>query len=232
MNREEINKKLNDLTMEWNRAVGDSNLPLLAIESLLLEYLKTHPYDTDLWIKLALAQNTVPLADWPGAINSLNQVLGYDPTNAKALLLKAYIHDIWGKEDAQLNEKLTTLQGLNVQEQALIFYVQSWYYSRLSNEAQKELMLKKSIAVYPKFVSPHLDLAELYCEQKKYAPACWHYTRALKNIRSVFNENDAINILDFDDLFYDEIMRLEQSASQIEEIAKLRDECCALCPKN
>lgn len=227
MEKVQLTQKIDEYIREWNEQDVDGNIPLLKLESLMLEYLKSHPRDTGIWFKLALAQQTIPLADWPGAVASLNKILEYDPLNIKALLLKAYIYYMWGATDEATDNALAAVNTCDVRERALIYYVRSWYFSRTDRKTLKEEMIKKSISVCPDFVRPHLDLAKIYEKRNQLKEACFHYNAALNNIKFIFKEVDFIDILDFDDLFYKQIMQLQVIDFNIEELVERRDRCCA-----
>src|SRR5436190_12343813 len=72
--------------------MGDnpSEKVLEQMELLLMNYLKDHPQDTDMWLKLTMVEFTPPWEDYERIEKYITTILEYDENNVQSLLVLAY----------------------------------------------------------------------------------------------------------------------------------------------
>ena len=110
---------------------------------------------------MGLTKYTPPKASSAGAQLFFEKVLSCDSNNIKAFLALAFV----GYDTDQDGENIATLKTVktnDVQEQALLWYAQSFFYKREYDGANYENALTNSLLLYPGFVWPQVELANYY----------------------------------------------------------------------
>ena len=148
------------------------------------EGLKRYPDSPRLAVGLGLALY------WSGkyddAVNALVKATDLSPADPRPyyFLSKAYGHS-HGQAD-EVIERFRRLAQLRPQDgQAAYYYAMSLWKGKQAMTAgpvlsQAEELLKKSIRLDPSFPQAHLELANLYSQEQKYAEAVPEYQQAIK----------------------------------------------------
>jgi len=170
-------KKLNEL--------GDLN-QFEEAERILDELLKNDPHNTELWLRYALFELRPPISYQPKSIECLNSILTYDPCNADAILLLAYIYDYMaGGIDEELITKLSSIKTEDPEYLSMIEYIKSRRYFGNDN-AMHELHLLKSIQKFQGHVYNYRDLGWLYTKTGRQNEGKKLLHTALKNVKLVY----------------------------------------------
>ena len=206
MQKQELLIKLNELVRIYNEATipsvrdAQEEKRINAVETIqqvLEEYLNQNPQDTEMWFKLSLTfflKN-----DIQSSIECMEKILSYDPTNAHAFILLAWLHDYWPFIPDELFEKLSNFKVENNKIMAMAEYLKACYYFTKDNEEMQEKALLKSIEYCDEFVWNNQKLAQLYLYQKRSSEAFPLIIKALKNIKQVSGgEHYFFNFLDLD----------------------------------
>ena len=229
MNREILQEKLRAGVKLWNDDPPNSDPVLEEMVTWIKAYLKKAPFDTEIWLKLALTEYCVPIADYRAVIDSLIKILCYAPNNIQVLLMLAYVQDHYYGITKDILDKLARAIPGDSQEEALILYVQTWYYRDQHEKATVEQLLHQSIGIYPKFVRQHEDLGELYKDRGELSDAYYHFKEALSNVQRVFGDEPS-DILDIN-IFVDELVKgIAITDSNLRSIQRLYDECLLMNP--
>lgn len=160
-------------------------------EALFDEYLQANPNDVEMWLRLAVLENSPPLCYFPKAIDCLQKVLEIDPNNFEAAMLYAYTNYYHTPEKEFAIENLQILNSLKTddpEKQSMIEYAKSLLYSRLSSEKyiiEYEQALLKSISLHQKHVRNYWALFNLY-RGKKPHKAIEFATTAIKNVQKIY----------------------------------------------
>ncbi len=230
MNRSVLEQRLIQGVKLWNEHTDYNADVLEDMVAVLKPYLEENPYDTEMWMNLALTEYCVPIADYGAVIDSLNWILTYEPNNIKVLLMLAYVHEHYYKVQKDLQDKLVLAYAANGEERAMLLYVQNWYYRDQGDSEIVEELLKKSIAAFPDFVLPHVELAELYKKTGDSVAAFDHLRNALANIKQVFTYPRFCDLLD-SEKFIDELIKgIVITDINYQSIQELYDECLKLRP--
>ncbi len=141
-----------------------------AAQALLMEYLKTHPQNTQAWLLLATIESNPPLEDAERIAHYAQHILSYDPLNIYALLLCVYADCYgFGRSNVELYQKLCKLPIKNKKLMAMLEVAKA-FYLEYTNQKEYENVLKKSIEYHP-LISNLRMLGNLYMEQGKTAEA-------------------------------------------------------------
>ena len=224
-NKKTLQKKLLDLNSQWFKDPTNSIPTLEVMEELLKNYLAVNPQDTEMRIKLAMVQYTVPLADDIAAMENLNMVLEYDPENIICLLSIAYIQScLSGSLNLNIVKCLRNANPKTQQDKALILYAESWHYKHF-NIKKYENLLDESINAYSGYVWPHYFRAQAYYQKNDVAMACHYYKRAFDNIVHVCAEDEYFDIADVNFFIDNEIKGTVLTDINFGRIKKIVDEC-------
>jgi tetratricopeptide (TPR) repeat protein len=141
-------------------------------------------YPTSARLTMGLGMALYARGNYDDAVKALLKAADMNPSdpNCYLFLSKAYT-----SSPAQADEVIARFQRFMElhprSAQAHYYYAMSlWKGKRTQdaslNVAQIEALLKKSVALDPKFAEPHLQLGNLYSDQQKYADAIPEYVRA------------------------------------------------------
>lgn len=202
MKKEFVLEKFEQLMIEWNRTANSADI-LEQMEVLLEDYIREHPLDTEILIKLAFVEHMVPFADHPKALYYLERVLACNPNDSEALIAIGYIQWVDSVIRSMILRRLQAIKTNNNQEQALYWYTQSLYYSSCNDIKRCVYALNYSVNLYSKFVWPHVDLGIFYKSAGDTKNAKTHFKSALANVQHVYKEEE---FLDFTNMgaFIDE----------------------------
>lgn len=156
----EIHQQLQMLINKYNKNPQSSHI-LEEMDRILHEYLKINPNDMEMWLKRALVLYTVPLADNLKAIECLEHILHYEPTNILALVALAYIQDHTTIIDDHVLHMLSSITSLNHEEQSMLEHAQAWCFYHKNNKMYEQLLLK-SISSCATHVWNHIHLGTFY----------------------------------------------------------------------
>lgn len=148
------------------------------------EGLKRYPESPRLAVGLGLALY------WSGryddAVNALVKATDLAPADPRAyyFLSKAYGHS-HGQANEVIDRFRRFAQLRPHDGQAVYYYAMSLWKGKQAGDpgpllAQTESLLKKAIQIDPSFAQAHLELANLYSQQQKYAVAIPEYQQAIK----------------------------------------------------
>ncbi|MCL5875208.1 MAG: hypothetical protein M1114_01925 [Candidatus Dependentiae bacterium] len=206
----DLNSKIEELAKEWFYLIDrkNSNKIIQSIVDLCDPYLQEYPRDTDIWIKLALAVYTKSYADDIRAMECMNEILSYDPTNPYALIILAYIESHWSRISDTTFEKLSLVQDEDNEIMSTIEYVKSWYYSEQGNKTLYQKSLENSVALCQQHVNNYIDLGWVYINQGKIEEGEKLKAIGLANvkIRYVYSNNTIyFNFTDVDEFLNERI---------------------------
>lgn len=230
MNKKLLQLQLMEDVKQWNVAPADLAGGIQEdMVTLIKDYLKENPSDTECLLKLALTEYRFPLADDEAAMISLKKIISYEPNNIPAILMLAYVQEHYFDVRIDVLNMLTAATPGNSQEQAMILFAQSWYYKFKDENVFVEL-LQKSIDFHSGFVWPHVYLGELYKEKNAVEKACFHFEEALKNIEYIFNDDSPFDILDINVFLDARIKGIKLTKANLIMIQQLYDESCQILP--
>lgn len=206
MNKKEILQKINELSKLHYQNSGDKYL--LELESLLLEYLKQYPRDTDFWIKLAMVEYKCPLEDYDRIFQYIHQIFLYDPYNVNAVLVLAYAQSIYrGEIFDDLYNKLELLKTNNFEINSMISLAKAWYYHDQKNDEKYAQLLLESINYCNKHVKNYIELGRLYIKQGKISEGKALIQHGIKNIKTIYSsDNKTYDVTDLNQ-FYEEYFK-------------------------
>jgi tetratricopeptide (TPR) repeat protein len=156
------------------------------LEKLLESYLRDMPHETELWLRLAIVEIYPPFADYDKAVYCLSSILSYDSDNINALLLLAYVSDMFlGGIDDELFKKLNKVSLKEKVCQSMVELAKAWYYER-RNKQLYEASLLKSIQLSPSCVFNYVNLARYYAKTGKIEEAKTLFRKALANVTTLY----------------------------------------------
>ncbi len=210
----------NKLVKEWN-CDPSGERALERLEILLENYLKDQSHDTEVWYMLALAVNTVPLADHPKAIACLERILEYDPDNIRALLLIVSIRSYFCGIDQALLKKLESVTSDQRNLLSLIEYAKAMCYGAIDDNYMYEKSLIKSIEYCDKYVWNYVRLGDQYVNQGKKVEGIKLIAQGLKNVKKIFRRGDFLDIINLE-RYIDEYLRgIDISSANFEYIINM-----------
>ena len=141
-----------------------------------------HPDSSRMAIGLGLAYYSVGKYD--DAVQSLLRAADLNPSDPRAYPFLSRAFDSSPSHAKEVIERFRHFTELRPEDgRAFYYYAISLWKSKRAEEAnvdvgQFESLLKKSIALEPRLAEAHLQLANLYSDQKKYAASIAEYLRA------------------------------------------------------
>lgn len=124
--------------------------------------------------------------NYEGAVKALCAATDLDPTDPRPYLFLGKMYDISTASSSEVRERLARFAQLQPNNaQALYYYALSLWKGQLGQGGtvsfdQVGFLLKGAIARDPKFPEAHLELGNLYAEQRKYPEAVQEYKQAIK----------------------------------------------------
>jgi tetratricopeptide (TPR) repeat protein len=173
-------------------------------QNLLMDYLKIHPQDTEMWLLLTRTECNPPLYDHERIIHYAQHILSYDPFNPYALLFWAYANRyLTGMQSEELYNKLCKVRNDDPQIMGMIEIAKSWYLYDTDTE-KCEAALKKSIEYCPNFEMNFRDLGELYKEQGRLEEANFlieHASQISKRALKALSGRESSDDISLNDFF-------------------------------
>ena len=141
-----------------------------------------YPNSPRLWIGLGMALYS--RGDYDLAVKSLLRAADLNPSDPRCYLFLSKAYDSspnQADEVIQRFQRFAELQPNNAR--ALYYYAMSLWKGRRAEDPSLDLhkiesLLRRAIALDPKLAEAHLQLANLYSDQKKYTDAIPEYLRA------------------------------------------------------
>jgi tetratricopeptide (TPR) repeat protein len=119
------------------------------------------------------------------AVKALLRAADLDPTDARCYYFLSKAYDSSPGQANEVIQRFRRFAELQPQNgHAVYYYAMSMWKGRRAQDAdvdfgQIEMLLKRSVESDPKFPEAHLQLGNLYSEQKKYSDAAPQYEKAL-----------------------------------------------------
>lgn len=186
-------------------ALGRGAENLEHAESILLEYLKTNPQDTDAWLMLIMIEWTPPLEDFDKISSWSKSVLAYDPTNVQVLLVLAEAYNRFrGDIPDEVYAQLCKVKSKDYHLMAMVEMARANYFEYKSDKVEEyENALRRSIEYGPHQNRNHRDLGNFLIKQGNIDEGEKLIKKAQEN-RKQFSavEDDDTNVMDFLNCFY------------------------------
>jgi len=208
--------KLNELFWQvpTQSPTGDnpSERVLEQMESLLMNYLKNHPRDTNMWLKLTMVEFTPPWEDYDRIEKHITRILEYDENNIQGLLILAYAQRAYrGDVSDDLFAHLQRCCNIVTDRELLsmLYLAMAWYYSwySLRDEKKYELSLLQSIDYCSAHVYNYELLGRLYLKTGRQIEGKKMIRYALANVRKIYGENYfSLDVTDINE-FFDQCFR-------------------------
>ena len=183
MNSKQLEKEINLLLSEYDKE--KKGAILYEIENLFELYLKENPRDSEVWLQFARFELDFFQDDYK-AQDLLLEVLAYEPNNAYAVLLLAYlaftISNYYEEESLKL---LDQLQTNDKEILSMIEYAKALYYLKIDYKRYAEY-LQKSVEYYDKHVWNNFCLGLIYLEQNKKDEAKELIEKAYDNVQLIY----------------------------------------------
>jgi tetratricopeptide (TPR) repeat protein len=125
--------------------------------------------------------------NYDDAVKSLLRAADLSPSDARSYVFLSKAYDSSPSQAAEVIERFRRFADLQPQNpQAPYYYAMSLWKGKRAEDAtldisQIESLLKKAIALDPNFAEAHLQLGNLYSDQKKYAESIPEYVKALES---------------------------------------------------
>lgn len=200
------------------------------MESLLMNYLKDNPQDTDMWLKLAMLEFTPPWEDYDRIEKYINSILKYDENNVQALLVLANTQcALRGDVSDDLFVRLQRCCDIVTDRELLsmLYSAIAWYYSwySLRDEKKYELSLLRSIDYCSAHVTNYKYLGILYLETDREAEGKKMIQYALANVRKIYeiNKDFVYDITDLNRFFNEFFIGTHITQPNLESLRKLLD---------
>jgi tetratricopeptide (TPR) repeat protein len=163
------------------------------VEKQIDEYHKQHELDLELIIYESLILLTPPLADYEKSIELLKTIEAYETTILKAII---QFNNMGFIEIENISELKYFLNKQKDEESISIIY----YLLALGNENldQKIESLNKSIFHNPNNVLIYIQLSTLLIKKKEREQSNIYLKKGLSNIKKILNDDDKIDVADFD----------------------------------
>ena len=208
-----LNKLYYDVLLKFIPGRNLAEEVLFQMESLLMDYLKEYPQDTEMWLKLTMIEFTSPWEDYERIEKYIGSILEYDKNNVQALLILAYAQRAY--REGVSDEVFAGLQHCcdvvaNKELLSMLYLAIAWYYDpwpSYSDEKKYELSLLQSIQCCNKYVKNYVYLAELYFKQGRGFEAKEMIYHALKNIRNVYRSDNYVSDITDVDRFFNEYFK-------------------------
>lgn len=195
-----IDRQIKDLSKQFlNEDLEHASSILEKLESLIESYLAHHPNDLNMWMRLAIAVYTRPLADDLKAVACLEKVLKQDTGNNEALLILSYIQDGFAIIDDALLKRIE--RAIQEEQDSIIkgMLYKMAASGAMSDKNKYQFFLEASAFFAPYHVKNHMLLGFLYIEQHDFERAERVLKTALNNIQSVDVESISGDITSVDD---------------------------------
>lgn len=192
-------QKVKELCARLN---GFTDEKLTEIETVIKNYLVDHPKDTEMWLRLTMLEHNPPWEDPDRMVGYLHSILAYDPFNIQAVLMLAYIEDLFfGRMKDETRDVLYQLQAKDPEILSMIEYAKAFDYL----EENRELFVKhlaESIRLWDKHVNNFKLLGKYYIKIGNVKKGILLLKKALENIQVIYGENyDTTDITDINEFF-------------------------------
>jgi len=225
MTKELLIEKIKGLTKIYNKTAADGadEYILELIKNIIDEYLVKNPEDTDVRLRLAMLEFTVPWEDPELVSKYLNEIFKYDPHNIYATLTLACIQDtLRGEITDEVFAKLNNLVSENSEINSMIELAKAWYYECKDNSELYEKYLLSSISYCDKHVENYRALAYLYIQKGKKDEARKFAKKALNNVKVVYTQDSStIDITDVEKFINEYIKGTHITNSNLKSIYEL-----------
>ena len=225
MDKKLLIEKIKGLTKIYNKTAADGpdEYILEIIKNLIDEYLVKNPEDTDVRLRLAMLEFTLPWEDPELISKYLNEIFKYDPGNVYATLTLACIqYTLWGKITNEAFSKLNNLSSENPEINSMIELAKAWYYEYKNNNELYEKRLLSSINYYDKHVENYRSLAYFYTQKGKKDEAKKFAKKALDNVKVVYAQDfSTIDITDIEKFINEYLKGTHITDSNLKSIYEL-----------
>ena len=183
MDLQKLEKEINLLLSEYDKE--KKGAILYEIENIFELYLKENPRDSEVWLQFARFELDFFQDDYK-AQDLLLEVLAYEPNNAYAVLLLAYL--AFTISNCYIEESLKLLDQLQTNDKeilSMIEYAKALYCLKRDYKRYAEY-LKKSIEYDNKFVWNNFYLGLIYLERNKKDEAKELIKKAYDNVQLIY----------------------------------------------
>lgn len=138
-------------------------------------------------LAIGLGMSLYSRGNYDEAVKSLLKAADLNPSDARCYLFLSKAYDSSPSQAADVIKRFQRFAELQPQNaHAPYYYAMSLWKGKRAQDAsldvnEIESLLKKSIALDPKFADAHLQLGNLYSDQNKYADAVPEYVKALED---------------------------------------------------
>jgi tetratricopeptide (TPR) repeat protein len=136
-------------------------------------------------LAIGLGMSLYSRGNYDEAVKSLLKAADLNPSDARCYVFLSKAYDSSPSQAAEVIKRFQRFAELQPQNaRAPYYYAMSLWKGKRAQDAnldinEIELLLKKSVAIDPKFAEAHLQLGNLYSEQNKYGDAVPEYLKAL-----------------------------------------------------
>lgn len=226
-----ILQKLHEFNQEYSDALpyGPTEEVLEQMESLLMDYLKKYPKDTEMWLKLTMVEFTPPWEDYERIEKYITSILKYDENNVQGLLILAYAQYVFrGEVTKDLFIRLQVVSNITTDKEwlSMIYLAIAWYYwgYDLKDEKKYEESLLQSINYCSEYVDNYELLGRLYLEIDREIEGKKMIRCALANVQKIYGENyDSFDITDINEFFNEFYKSTHITRPNLESIQELLD---------
>ncbi len=145
----------------------------------------TERYPKSPRLAIGLGMALYSRGNYDDAVKALLRGADLDPSDAQCYYFLSKAYDSSPSQADEVIERFRRFMELEPRNgRAPYYYAMSLWKGRRAQDAsvdleQIETLLKKSVALDPKFPEAHLQLGNLYSDQKKYEVAIPHYQQAI-----------------------------------------------------
>lgn len=223
MNKEHFYLQLQKLNEKYRTQPDERYDTVIAIEELLKEYVKFEPRTTELWLRLAIIQHNPPLYFLDTITAYLDNIFVYDPYNADAHILLAYMSFMNGPGVTQsIFEKICEVQTNNLEKAAMIELMKAWYYRHEKEDyAMYERCLLLAIAYCPTFASHYLSLGEFYARRGHMQEAKRLLKCGLNNVQQILSLSLINDLTDIEEFYNEHLKSTTLSPNQLGHVIRL-----------
>lgn len=195
---------------------------LTEIETIMKNYLATHPKDTDMWLRLTMLEMMPPWEDPYRMVSYLATILMYDPHNIQAILTLAYIESLFfGEMKESTFTALCNLKTNDLETLSMIEYAKSFNYEKRDEEKYVQHLLK-SIEYYDKHVTNFIVLGKYYLKKGLIEKGKKLIKKALNNVQGIYGVNyektDRTDIQEFFNYYYKGIYETIGAKEDLKEL--------------
>ncbi|MCX5924857.1 MAG: hypothetical protein NT124_00975 [Candidatus Dependentiae bacterium] len=176
---------MQNIILKQARAIAHSGdaIDIEQAQQLLMNHLTINQYDTEAWLLLARLECNPPFYDQDRIIHYVQHVLSYDPSNAYALLLWAYVdHYLMGNSDDDFYDKLCMAHSDDWEIMSMLELAKARYFE-LRDSKKCEEALKKSIEYCSTHAMNFYMLGKMYVKQGKIKEGNLLIEHGLQNIQ-------------------------------------------------